>query len=604
MRRKLEQLIACVAMLMGSISAYAVEFEADSLIYEIISIPERTVRLIGANDSCRNIVLRETAMFQGREMKVVEMATSVGYYDGFRLPSVPFNYTQSVYFGNKLLDFRNSQIISFTVPDSINSMGFEMPAEMFKNCELLRACTIPYNISGNYPTGMFEGCRRLKEVKYPSNMEALPARMFYGSGVETYDMPAGIKELGDSCFCGSELKELNFNEDIHIIGTRALGNTKLKPFTLPWSVDSLRTEALADLGIKGGTFETRRLGIINKGALVGTQCDTLIIDNALTRISSYATRWTCYNIFEKTEYFGKNDLVPQDKWCYEFGHDYTPKALIIRDSDEPIELSYSIVEDRMTAHRPPYGHVSVSDSFYYTLPFTASKMDYYYKGRPTTFILPEFDEGNWNIPPNYYCHDTIYSGYPNWRRNNDYDCQYFYNPKIKTHVLELGGGCYCWPERWQTLHSNSFAFAEEPDTLILGAQVREITEIDCIYKIICKGSTPPVCTNVSTWAYVNTVVEVPYGALSAYQTAEGWKDFFNLREAGTEKVLEDAEEKIQVWVEDGRPQIGTLAEETCIEVYGMDGRMIWRGAQAEVPRLGGGFYILRAGGEEAKFVVR
>lgn len=61
-------------------------------------------------------------------------------------------------------------------------------------------------------------------------------------------------------------------------------------------------------------------------------------------------------------------------------------------------------------------------------------------------------------------------------------------------------------------------------------------------------AVPPTCPKFTTTQYVDMTVYVPAGALSAYQNAEGWKNFWNIKEMGTSGIddIEADTEKVEV----------------------------------------------------------
>ncbi len=91
--------------------------------------------------------------------------------------------------------------------------------------------------------------------------------------------------------------------------------------------------------------------------------------------------------------------------------------------------------------------------------------------------------------------------------------------------LEIGGYCTDVPYFYQSIAN-----------LILGEDV-ETYAVKNIYQgeltsITCKSTTPPTLTGTfDTSTYVNTILYVPKGCKTTYESTEGWKDFWDIIEA-------------------------------------------------------------------------
>ena len=89
--------------------------------------------------------------------------------------------------------------------------------------------------------------------------------------------------------------------------------------------------------------------------------------------------------------------------------------------------------------------------------------------------------------------------------------------------------------------SGAFSNLNNLETIILGSKVSEIeagafTRSISIETIQCKNPTPAVWSKLNeTFAseiYSTCTLYVPAGTLEAYKTADGWKNFFNIKEMG------------------------------------------------------------------------
>ena len=112
---------------------------------------------------------------------------------------------------------------------------------------------------------------------------------------------------------------------------------------------------------------------------------------------------------------------------------------------------------------------------------------------------------------------------------------------------------------------------------------RRVETIPTTAEIYCKNPEPPSFgTRFTNKQYISNTVYVPRGALGAYQQAEGWKNFWNLKEydftAGVEVVSADATDA---------PSDGIF------RVYNLNGMLVKTTADAaEIYDLPAGLYIV------------
>lgn len=123
-----------------------------------------------------------------------------------------------------------------------------------------------------------------------------------------------------------------------------------------------------------------------------------------------------------------------------------------------------------------------------------------------------------------------------------------------------------------------------------------LTEINSLNPV------PPTVTSTSAFDsqnYTTATLNVPEGSLSAYQSAEAWKDFLNIREADFGGINKIADNDINVVSEDGNIVIDG-ADNAVITVYNTNGQIVYSGMETTVGGLAQGIYIVQVGGQAFK----
>lgn len=136
-------------------------------------------------------------------------------------------------------------------------------------------------------------------------------------------------------------------------------------------------------------------------------------------------------------------------------------------------------------------------------PFSNCDIKHYYVGRPLSGT------------------EKYYNRYS---REDKYKCKQGATGHIG--LLEIAGGCKEVPYFYQRI-----------DTLLLGERVSKFSArnicVDSLKLIRCKSITPPNLEDenyISQLTYANLPVYVPKGSLATYQAADGWKNFWEIRE--------------------------------------------------------------------------
>lgn len=177
--------------------------------------------------------------------------------------------------------------------------------------------------------------------------------------------------------------------------------------------------------------------------------------------------------------------------------------------------------------------------------------------------------------------------------------------KDKTTLLRYPvakpGATYTVPKSVTCIGENAFGQCTALKELTLSENVSKIEsyafeDFAAITKMTVLATVPPTA-ETSAFKYFNldTPVHVPAESLAAYQTADGWKEFTNLKAiSGTAIDTPSMPESISI-------QGGTLhnPQGLTVNIYDLTGRLVYSG-NATTVELPAGIYVVRCNGASRK----
>lgn len=297
---------------------------------------------------------------------------------------------------------------------------------------------------------------------------------FYGSDISSIKIAQTIQKIGVHAFSGCNNLSSVESSNVTMLGPYAFSNcSHLSKVSFPKVTNCGSYDGYVfynDLQLT--TLDLPSATFIGKGTFSG--CD--IANLAIEKVENL------YDAYEG--YLGKVIRIPSS--CKSFSCDYglggnhNGEELIIEDSDEPLGIG---------------GNIRNGDYVDY------DKFKKIYIGR-------NIDKESWPVTCNL--------------------CRYTGSLK----EIEFGNTV--------TYFGNFVRSSEFVETLILGEKLnlREISfaGFKNLKKVIVKSATPIVIGTFEGYygftntQYLNCNVYVPRGSLSAYQSAEGWKNFWNIEE--------------------------------------------------------------------------
>ena len=169
-----------------------------------------------------------------------------------------------------------------------------------------------------------------------------------------------------------------------------------------------------------------------------------------------------------------------------------------------------------------------------------------------------------------------------------------YNPNYSPDEYKISDTLEIGP-----LVTSVSSWYEDVNTYYFPFSYRDIT------LLISHNTTPPKINSFSNLQYMNLEVRVPAEAIDAYRQDEEWKKFWNIQAietSGLENI--DAPAEFTVSVNGNTIQVTGAADNQPMEVFGIDGKNVYRGNGRSVDGLMSGIYIVRIGGKSRKVAVK
>ena len=446
--------------------------------------------------------------------------------------------------------FEGCEIKTVTIGDGITSIG----DYVFKGCSGMTELTLPNSIT-SIGESAFRGCSGLTKLTLPNSITSIGESAFDGcSGLTKLTLPNGVTSIGNAAFedC-SGLIELTLPNSVTSIGNAAFyGCTGLTELILPNSVTSIGYGAFSGCSglekITVGRGNKRYDSWGNCNSIIETETNTLIagcknsvIPNSVTSIGDGAF-WGCTGL---TELILPNGVT-------------------------------SIGKDAFSG---------CSGMTELTLPNSVTSIgDFAFRGCTglTELILPN-----------------------SVRSIGDF--AFSYCSGLEKITVESGNSCYDSRDNCNSIIDT------ETNTLIVGCKNSVIpnsvtsivdyafSECSGLAKITSLAEIPPMC-GFKVFDGVNKTnceLIVPGGSVAAYTQAEVWNEFSNISGfSGVEDTVADGNTIRAIG-----NQIEISGDFTSVEVYGINGALIYKGKDNVVTVPSAGIYLVHVAGKTRKIVV-
>ncbi len=522
--KTIKQLLTTMAVLLCSIVANAYDFYVDGIYYSVISTTDLTVEVTyGDKNYSGNIIIPSTFNYNSKTLTVTKIGENAFLNcDSVTNVKIPNSVTTIEYQSFS----RCTSLSSIIIPNSvtnINCFAF-YKCDSLKHIHIENSDSTMYITSKNYYTSsLFNDCP-LETLYLGRNIHYNTAKSEYSpfynqERLTSIIISNNVTHINPSLFVGcSNLKSINIPNSITTIDDNAFDNcTKLKK-----------------LHIEDGET-TLSLG---KGREIGKDdyYNGLFYDCPLDTL--YLGRNIQYEV-------GINDSF--DEIRAPFSYNKTLKSVTIGNNVTLINYEAFYKCTKLTNVEISNSVTTIGSYAFYSCD---SLKNISIPNSVTSIYRNAFD----------YCYKITHITIPNSVKEiDDYAFEHCYSLKylyIEDNNEYLRIGCYAFRNcpleevylgREGYLGSKKYYVFENIKTLIIGTYVTRIdgslfskyngTNLNNIY-LMC--ANPPTIYNQIFFTesqYANLLIYVPKSSLNAYQTAETWKNFWNIQEYYLDKYF-------------------------------------------------------------------
>ncbi len=417
---------------------------------------------------------------------------------------------------------------SVTIPAKVAYKGRELTVtrivEAFKGCTSLASVTIPNSVTKIYDYA-FSGCTSLASVTIPNSVTYI-GRSAFGSctSLASVTLPNSVTEIGQYAFSGcTSLASVTLSNSVTIIGYYAFsGCTSLASVAIPNSVTFLGKRAFSGCTSLASITIPNSVKIIERYAFNGcTSLASVTIPNSVKIIERYAFNG-CTSLASVTI---PNSVTKILDYAF-YGCGLTSIT---------IPGSVTEIYDGAFEKCSKLSSISFEYSPNYLLLVSSNSVDPFTESVYESIVIGR---------------EIRCRSYKNYMSSCSLTFTDFSNALISSESSGYG--------KYNIISYSSNVLVH----LTLGKDVENVptamSSCSKLETITLTTSEPPTCPTFSNLQYTDIVVYVPKGSLATYQNAEGWKNFWDIREgeaAGIGDVQVSAKEKTVVGRYDlqGRP---------------------------------------------------
>ena len=443
----------------------------------------------------------------------------------------------------------------------------------FKNCSGLTSITIPNSVT-SIEYDAFYNCSGLTSITIPNSVTSIRSCAFYNcSGLTSVVIPNSVTSIGESAFRDC---------------------TKLRSITIPNSVTSI--SSMVFYGCSGLT--------------------SVVIPNSVTSIGDYAFKncdilLTVINLSSLTLTKGSRE--------YGFVAYYANEVIHIPNGDVVDDFIFSTSDNKHTLVKY-FGskNVIILPEDYNGDSYAIGDYAFQYCDKLTSITIPS-SVTSIGESAFYYCSSltsiTIPNSVTSIGKSAFCLCKGLTSVTIGNSVTSIGKSAfqYCTKLRSITIPNSvtsigygAFFDCSGLTSVTIGNSVTSIGDqafgyCDKLTSIYLLGKTPPTVgiSSFTNKQYVNTRLYVPQGSLATYQSADTWKNFWDIQEfdaTGIEDVIATAYEITTDGIQ------FTAADGKAVAIYTVAGALVEKidSYAGEEIALDKGVYIVRVGNKTMK----
>ena len=464
--------------------------------------------------------------------------------------------------------FRNSELISISLNEGLTGLG----NGAFSNCVYLYSINIPSTLK-TIPKGAFRHCSAFTSIKLPSGSISIGEEAFYMcSGLVSITCPVEII-YERAFFQCLNLSNVDFGDaNLTTIGESAFARcNKLEKIQLPSSLQKIGSSAFAHTGLKEITNNSTSPQEIQANVFEGVDLSECILYVPKGCKAAYqaAKVWKKFGYILEPGEQALKPLFEGEKLAVIDGIPYSLNgtkrtAKVVSDRTNPSPSGKVVLPATVNYEGNDFTFVEIGDGAFC------------WNSKITELVIPNtvVSIGKWGIKD---CENlqsvTLSASLESIGEGAFYNCKSLKSVTLPVTLKEMGDyvfeGCESLtsisipagikvigygsfsgcsnltkvnlPNSLETIEGSAFNECEKLRTIVLPASLKSI-DLDAfrgsgIQTIKIDAEMPPSVKYVEETILENCLVQVPSGSLSAYQGANGWKEFKNLREQGfNEKI--------------------------------------------------------------------
>jgi len=466
-------------------------------------------------NECEKVNISKTVTYQGYEWSVLNMKPyccydndyitdiqlsfqgligNYAFMDCGKLSSAKLNHKGDI----GISAFESSGLQNVEIGSSVTDIS----EKAFYNCTRLTTST--FNHHGYIGKSAFEGTK-LQKIELGKSVTDIKERAFFRITSQASAILNNSGSVGTSAFESSNLEQVQVGRSVNTIGERAFYNCKALTSATLDNKGAIGISAFENTGLREIGIGEAITDIASRAFYNCTSLTTARIDNKGSVGASAFANCSSLNqfvILRNVKSVGNEAF----KLCRSL------KTFIMEDDGE-IGTTLSL------------GSNGISPLF------ADCPLDSVYIGRNISYNTSS-DYGFSPFYRNTSLRSTVVTGSETEISDNEfYGCANLKNVRIGNKVTKIGdwafSGC---------CSLDFFAFAGKVKSI--GKEA--FSDCTNINKIVSLATTPPLCgtqalDDINKWV---CTLKVPTGALTAYQAANQWKEFFSIQEGATRKDVD------------------------------------------------------------------